>query len=119
MDGQKLSFRLLFEKALSSHLGLGWRHWLRSQAVEWDSPSVPPVLALIKNGTLSQLGLPWLPDGKESACNTGDQGSIPGLGRSPGEGNGYPLQYSCLENSMDREEPGGLQSLGSYGVGHN
>ena len=41
-------------------------------------------------------------DGKESACNAGDPGSIPGLGRSPGEGNGYPLQYSCLENSVDR-----------------
>ena len=40
-------------------------------------------------------------DGKESACNVGDLGSIPGLGRSPGEGNGYPLQYSGLENSMD------------------
>ena len=42
-------------------------------------------------------------DGKESACNMGDPGLIPGLGRSPGEGNGYPLQYSCLKNSMDTE----------------
>jgi len=41
-------------------------------------------------------------DGKESACNAGDPGLIPGWGRSPGEGNGYPLQYSCLENPMDR-----------------
>ena len=40
-------------------------------------------------------------DGKESACNAGDSGSIPGLGRSAGEGNGHPLQYSCLENPMD------------------
>ena len=40
-------------------------------------------------------------DDKESACNAGDLGSIPGLGRSPGEGKGYPLQYSGLENSMD------------------
>ena len=39
--------------------------------------------------------------GKESACNAGDLGSIPGLGRSPGEGKGYPLQYSSLEKSMD------------------
>ena len=39
---------------------------------------------------------------KKSACQTGDPGSIPGLGKSPGEGNGNPLQYSCLENSMDR-----------------
>ena len=46
----------------------------------------------------------WLPggsDGKESACNVGDLGSIPGLGRSLGEGNGNPLQYSCLENPVD------------------
>ena len=41
-------------------------------------------------------------DGKESACNVGDLGSIPVLGRSPGEGNDYPLEYSDLENSMDR-----------------
>ena len=41
-------------------------------------------------------------DGKESACNAGDLGSIPGSGRSPGEENGNPLQYSCLENFMDR-----------------
>ena len=41
-------------------------------------------------------------DGKASACNSGDPGSIPGLGRSPGEGNGNPLQYSCLENPVDR-----------------
>ena len=41
-------------------------------------------------------------DGKESACSAGHPGWIPGLRRSPREGNGYPLQYSCLENSMDR-----------------
>ena len=41
-------------------------------------------------------------DGKESACNVGDPGSIPGLGRSAREGNAYLLQYSCLENPMDR-----------------
>ena len=41
-------------------------------------------------------------DGKVSACSAGDLGLIPGSGRSPGEGNGNPLQYSCLENSMDR-----------------
>ena len=47
----------------------------------------------------------WFPagaDGKESACSPGELGLIPGLGRSPGEGNGYPFQYSCLENSTDR-----------------
>ena len=45
--------------------------------------------------------LPGGLDGKASTCNAGDPGSIPGLGRYPGEGNGNPLQYSCLENSMD------------------
>ena len=44
----------------------------------------------------------WCLSGKESACNAGDQGLIPGLGTSPGGGNGNPLQYSCLENPMDR-----------------
>ena len=52
--------------------------------------------------------------GKESACNAGDLGSIPGLGRSSREGKGYPLQYSDLENSMDY-----LQSMGLQRVGHN
>ena len=46
-------------------------------------------------------GFPCGSAGKESACNAGDLGLIPGLGRSPGEGKGYPLQYSVLENSMD------------------
>ena len=46
-------------------------------------------------------GFPGDSDGKESACNAGDLGSIAGLGRSPGEGSGYPPQYSGLENSMD------------------
>ena len=48
------------------------------------------------------LGFPGVSDSKEPACNEGDLGLIPGLGRSPGEGNRCPLQYSCLENSMDR-----------------
>ena len=47
------------------------------------------------------LGFPCGSAGKESACNSGDLGSILGLGRSPGEGNGYPFEYSGLENSMD------------------
>ena len=48
------------------------------------------------------MGFPGGSDGKASACNGGDLGSIPGLGRSSGEGNDNPLQYSCLENPMDR-----------------
>ena len=50
----------------------------------------------------SIVGFPAGSDHKESSCNVGDLGVIPGLGRSPGEGNGYPFQYSGLENSMDR-----------------
>ena len=69
---------------------------------------------------------------KASASNVGDLGSIPGLGRSPGEGNGNPLQYSCLENPMDEthssilawripwtKEPGRLESMGSQTVGND
>ena len=52
------------------------------------SPSIPGFLMAKKE--------------KETACNVGDPGSIPGLGKSPGEGHGNPLQYSCLENPMDR-----------------
>ena len=51
---------------------------------------------------MPHLGFPRVSDGKESACSAGDLGSIPGLGRSPGEGNGNPLQSSCLENPMGR-----------------
>ena len=51
---------------------------------------------------MSYMGLPWWLSGKESACNAVDVGLIPGSGRSPGEENGKPLQYSYLENSMDR-----------------
>ena len=50
---------------------------------------------------LSLLGFPFGSAGKESVCSVGDLGSIPGLGRSPGEGKGYLLQYSGLENSID------------------
>ena len=58
-------------------------------------------------------GFPGGSAGKEFTCNVGDPGSIPGLGRSPGEEKGYPLQYSDLENSVD------CISMGSQRVGHN
>ena len=64
------------------------------------------------------MDFPGGSDGKESACNAGDMGLIPGSGRSPGEGNGDPLQYSCLENPWT-EEPDGLQSMRSQRVGHD
>ena len=63
--------------------------------------------AVVRGVTKRRTGLSNLTElncdsaGKESTCNVGDLGSIPGLGRSPGEGKGYPLQYSDLENSMD------------------
>ena len=57
-------------------------------------------------------GFPGGSDGKASACNEGDLGSIPGSGRSPGEGNGNPLQYSCLENPID----GGAWQATVHGV---
>ena len=63
--------------------------YIHSAKIIWDS-------------TMGQAGFSGGSDGKESACSAGDLGLIPGLGRSPGEGNGYPHQYSCLEVSMDR-----------------
>ena len=57
---------------------------------------------------LERIDSPGDLDGKESACNAGDLGSIPGSGRSPREGNGNPLQYTCLENPIDR---GAWQSI--------
>ena len=70
---------------------------------------------------MSPLGFPGGSVVKNPPANAGDArdlGLIPGLGRSPGEGNGYPLQYSCLENPMDGEK-GRLQSMGSQRVKHN
>ena len=64
------------------------------------------------------MGFPGGSEVKVSARNVRDLGSIPGLGRSRGEGNGNPLQYSCLENPMDGGA-GGLQSTGSQRVGHD
>ena len=66
-----------------------------------------PVVLLLRDSRLGVmfckvLGFPGGSDGKAATCNAGDPGSIPGSGRSPGEENGNPLQYSCLENSMHR-----------------
>ena len=67
---------------------------------------------------LTLKGFPGGIYGKESACNLGDPGLTPRWGGSPEEGNGNPLQYSCLQNSMDRGT-GGLQSLGLQRFRHN
>ena len=70
-----------------------------------------------KRGYMYMYGFPGGSVSKESACNASDPGSIPGSGRSPGEGNGNPVQYSCLENSTDRAlmgySPWGLKELGT------
>ena len=78
---------------------LGFNSWVGK--ISWRSDRLPtPVFS----------GFPSGSDGKESACNAGDPGLIPGLGRSPGEGKGYPRQYSGLENSMDCIVDGGAKN---------
>ena len=67
----------------------------------WQPRLTKAVLTMTLGFMLPYLGFPGGSDGKESTCNAEDLDSIPGLGRSPGEGNSYPLQYSDLENSMD------------------
>ena len=60
------------------------------------------MLKILFSSSYTEGGLPWRLSGKESACNAGDEGSVPGLGRSLGGGHGNPLDYSGLENPMDR-----------------
>ena len=81
--------------ALSS---LEWVAMLSSK--DLPHPGIEPASPALAGGSLP-LGFPGGTDGKASTCNVGDLGSSPGSGRSPGEGNGNPFQYSCLENSMD------------------
>ena len=70
-----------------------------------------------------KMGFPHSSVSKESACNTGDPGLIPGSGRFPGEGSGYPFQYSCLKNSMGRgswrAQIGAWRSMGSQIIEHD
>ena len=65
------------------------------------------------------MEVPGGPASKESAYNAGDAGLIPGWGRSPGDGNGYPLQYSCLENFTNKRILMGYSPWGYKRVGHN
>ena len=78
-----------YNSLLVLRMGL-WNFWIRKRR---------SLVTFLKK----KNGLPDGSDGKQVTCNAADLGLIPGLGRSPGEGNGYPLQYSCLENPMDRE----------------
>ena len=76
-------------------------HWYFTTSATWEALGLPYGLS----NRMTSEGIPGIPSqlvSKESAWNAGDLGSIPGSGRSPGEGNGNPLQYFCLENSMDR-----------------
>ena len=68
---------------------------------------------------IHNLSLPGGSDGKKSACNAGDVGSISGLERSPAKENGIPLQYSCLENPMNPRSLVGCRPMGSQRVGHD
>ena len=89
------AWRAAIHGVAKSQTGLSdWTDWLTERSA---------------GASLVAVGLPTsFPDGKKSAWNAGDPGLIPGSGRFPREGNGYPLQYSCLESSMDR---GAWQSL--------
>ena len=81
----------------------GWQRALSGLNQHFlESPKPMSLCIDIKTGSFFFLGFPGHSVGKESTCNAGDTDSIPGSGRSPGVGNGNPLQYSCLENSMER-----------------
>ena len=81
-------------------MGKQWKQWL---TLFWGAlKSLQMVIAALKLKDAYSLDIPGGSDGKASVYNAGDLGSIPRLGRSPGEGNGNPLQDYCLENPMDR-----------------
>ena len=79
-----------------------WAKDVGHLSTEIDTSSSKLSAIFINEVNKEDKGFPGGSDGKESACNTGELGSIPGLGRCPGEVQGNPLQYSCLENPMDR-----------------
>ena len=105
-QGQSLGREDPLKKGLTIHSSiLAWRIPRTEKTGELQSMGLPRVR---HDRVTNDMELPWWLSGKESACNagnTGDVGSIPGLGRSPGEGNSNSLQYSCLEN------PTGLQRV--------
>ena len=94
---RSLDWEVPLEEGMATHSSiLAWR-------IPWtDEPGRLQSIELQRAGH-DFGGFPDGLDGKESACNVGDPGSVPGLGRYPAGGYGNPLQYSCLENSMDRE----------------
>ena len=90
-----LNLKLYFFCALQTSY-----HYIVTFIISVENPAVSLILALLKYGRLNE-GFPCGSADKESTRNVGDLGSFPRLGRSPGEGNSHPLQYSGLENSMD------------------
>ena len=104
-----LSWTWLSDFILSFHFhALETEMATHSSVLAWRIPGMGEPGGLLSMGSRrvghdwSDLAVAGSSDHKESACNAGDPGLIPGLGRSPGERNGNPLQYSCLENPMDR-----------------
>ena len=106
------------EKGMTEYAKVGWHLWFKGHEFEqaqgdgegqgslacyspWGHKKSNTTELLNNNNKKLSKIPPWWLSVKESACNVGDLGLIPGLGRSPGEGKGYPLQYSGLENSMD------------------
>ena len=105
---QDLSRLLRGKQSVSQFKRGGFSPWV--EKIPWRRDRLPtPVFMDFPDGS----------DGKESACNAGDLGSIPGSGRSPRGGHGNPFQYSCLENPPWTEKPGGLQPMGSQRVRHD
>ena len=102
---QKLHSKQCLAKSLSTMRKNGgrlWNYFLTYPESVNTFLKKKAIRTKIDDLNIRHRGFPHNSVGKESACNAGDLGSIPGLGRSPGEGNGNPLQYSCLENPMDR-----------------
>ena len=91
------------EEKLGLDTGVCWKPWGSVIFLEgMQTPSWKVTLDRFMWGLGNMGSFPGDSDGKESACNSGNLGSIPESGRSPGEGNGNPLRYFCLENSLDR-----------------
>ena len=103
-DSEKVGLKLNIQKTkiMASGKYMG-KQWKQCQTIFWGSKITADgdCSNEIKRRLLLGKGFPGGPEVKASTCNAGDLGSIPGSGRSPGEGNGNPLHYSCLENPMD------------------
>ena len=113
---QKLFFLGKILNAIKVKVGIAVRMPIKT----WKKLTLYPWILSLQNFLFvyHYAGFPGSSNGKESACSAGDPCLIPGSGRSPREGNGNPLQYSCLGISRT-EKPGRLQSMGSQRVGHD